>query len=117
MNPGLLDTRLIHERRSTARGLDGSVSTAWDELGGTWARRMRPRGGTSSGDAAKDQERRTIVFRVRSQPFLSRYVNGDRFREPPANNLPPAVWRVIAWTEADGMRGSYVDVTCEAWLI
>lgn len=115
MNPGLLDTRLMHERRSPARGADGSVSKAWDELGGTWARRMRPRGAESNGDAAKDQERRTIVFRVRAQPFLSRYQNGDRFRETTANNLPAAVWRITAWTETEGIRAAYVDVTCETW--
>jgi len=115
MNPGLLDTRLIHDRRSAARGTDGSVSTAWDELGSTWARRMRPRGGGSTGETTKDQERRMIVFRVRSQPFLSRYQNGDRFRETAANNLPSAVWRIDGWSEAEGTRGAYVDVTCEAW--
>lgn len=119
MNPGLLDTRLIHERRAAGREADGSISRQWNEIGPTWTRRMRPRGGTAAKDErpgdAKDEERRLIVFRVRSQPFLSRYVNGDRFREDTANNLPPAVWRVIAWTEAEGMRGEYVDVSCEAW--
>lgn len=115
MNPGLLDTRLIHERRNSARGADGSLSKSWNELGPTWGRRMRPKGAESSGEASKDQERRTIVFRVRAQPFLSRYQNGDRFRETTANNLPPAVWRVLGWTDVEGTRGGYVDVSCDAW--
>jgi head-tail adaptor len=116
MNPGALDIRLIHETRWVSRGPDGSVSNDWTEKGQTWAQRRRLKGGTAAeGDETKDREQRLATFRVRRQPFLSRYVNGDRFRETGINNLPEATWRILTWIEVSGGRSEYLDVSCEAF--
>lgn len=115
MNPGMLDTLLVHERLGGTRDTDGSVIQTWNTVRAqVWARRMKPRGGDAAEKAEPlDKESRKITFRVRRVPFLSDYANGDRLRETTDNNLPAAVWRVLSWTEVEGTRSGYIDLACE----
>jgi hypothetical protein len=64
--------------------------------------------------ADRDTERRGKTFRVRSQPFLGIYREGDRMVEEERTDIPETVWKVTGWTEVNGSRGMYVDVSAAA---
>lgn len=112
MNPGLLDTPIQLESPPAAADELGQPSGAWTAAGGPiFARRMRPTAERETDQGDRRTEAREVVFRVRSQPFLSTYATGQRAREMARPGVPETIWQITGWREPDGMRGMYVDVS------
>lgn len=113
MNPGLLDTPIQLEAPPAGTDDLGQPSGSWTSVGAPmFARRMRPAAETESQTGDRRTEGRTVVFRVRNQPFLSLYAAGHRVRELARDGAPENVWDATGWREVDGTRGMYVDLTC-----
>lgn len=113
MNPGLLDTPIQLE--SPASGTDelGQPSGSWTAVGAPiMARRMRPIAEPEGEPGDRRTEARTVVFRVRNQPFLGLYAAGQRVRELARADAPETVWQAHGWREVDGTRGMFVDIIC-----
>lgn len=115
MNPGMANIPL-RLRREAATVLDtGERAGTWAEVAGgpIWARRMKPRALAEATLADRPTERRALVFRVRSRPFLTLYEKGDRFSEPARTTTPAAEWEITGFSEVEVEGGEWVDVMVE----
>jgi hypothetical protein len=110
MNPGLMKHPIRIERRSTVPDELGQPVASWTRVGGCFARRMTERARPEEKVADRPTEIRSIVFRVRTLPFIGWYREGDRLVEPARNGLPETVWAIGGWAEVEGSGGMYVDI-------
>lgn len=113
MNPGLLREPLSLERQGAGRDALGQPSAEWAVVAGSEVlrgRRMKPKAQQDEMVADREREGQQAVFRVRSQPFLSLYQDGDRLVETAGRMMPAGVWEISGWAEVDGTAGMYVDV-------
>ncbi|MCW1916000.1 head-tail adaptor protein [Luteolibacter sp. GHJ8] len=110
MNPGLLRHPIRIERPVTTVDELGQPVPGWERVGVCFARRMKERAGAETVRSDRPVEQRRAVFRVRSQPFLRRYREGDRLVELARGEMPEVVWEIEGWAEVDGTNGSFVEV-------
>jgi hypothetical protein len=102
------------ERRSTESDALGQPVPEWVRVGACFSRRITERARPEEVIADRDSEVRTIVFRVRTRPFVGWYREGDRLVEPARNGLPETVWAIRGWAEVEGSNGMYVDIKAES---
>ncbi|MCW1916784.1 head-tail adaptor protein [Luteolibacter sp. GHJ8] len=110
MNPGLLRHPIRIERPVTTVDELGQPVPGWERVGVCFARRMKERAGAETVISDRPVEQRRAVFRVRSQPFLRWYREGDRLVELGRGGMPEVVWGIEGWAEVEGSGGMYLDV-------
>ncbi|MDB6078744.1 MAG: hypothetical protein JWO82_2491 [Akkermansiaceae bacterium] len=117
MNPGLLEQQITLLRQGVAVDELGQPSQEWTAVGtGFRARRMVPKAQQESQAGDRPNERTTMSFRVRSQPFITLYQAGDRVRELARTDFPETIWEITGWAEVEGTSGMYVDISCASPL-
>ncbi len=110
MNPGLLNLRVRFERKGTTSDALGQPVETWTVVGRCRARGMKEKDRGEVILADRETEQRGKGFRVRTQPFLGFYRDGDRLVEEKRTGFPETVWKIEGWTEVPGTNGMYVDV-------
>lgn len=110
MNPGTMKHPIRFERRSTETDDLGQPVEEWVRVGACFSRRMTERASAQVVVTDRDTESRTMLFRVRTRPFVGWYREGDRLVEPPRNGLPEKIWSIDGWAEVEGSNGMYVDI-------
>lgn len=115
MNPGLLRQLVFFQRQTADTDELGQRLDEWETIGRCFARRkpVNTRARTETVIADRDTEKQTMVFQMRSRPFVSIYQAGDRLVEAKRVDFPETAWRVIGWAEVEGTNGMYVEVTAE----
>lgn len=98
------------ERRAAAADELGQAVETWTRVGACFARRMSERAKPEEVIEDRDTEVRSIVFRVRTLPFIGWYRDGDRLVEAARNGLPETGWAIRGWAEVEGSGGMYVDI-------